>query len=210
MKYILVFLIILSIVVCFPSNYTKEERIKKRKELQQKMFDCILEGNISESLKSKVKEYKVEKSFKLYQFFTSKLSESDRAVVRNCRRQMVMNMRSIYGGRFRRFYNYSRTHMHFQIHYPHNNDTFGHRHWGSNSSSHHFYYSDPLRSHHHEFNSSHSNSHSFNSTLFKIQQSNFSYVHSPNSAHSQVHNSNSTQSHPSGSLFHPHSPKSNQ
>ena len=189
MKYALVFLITLSIVVCFPSyNYTKEERIKKRKELQKKMIDCILEGNISESLKSKVVEYKDEKSYKIFHLFTNKLSESDRNIVRKCRTEMIMNMRSIYGGRFGRFYNYPRIHDRFPHHYLHANDTFLYRH--SNSTSYHLYHFGPLRSGHHDFNSSHANS--------------------SNSAHSQIHNSNSTQTHPSGSLSHAHSPNANQ
>ena len=208
MKYILVFLITLSIVVCFPNQYTKEERIKKRKELQQKMIECILGGDISESLKSKVAEIKEEKYFKIFHLFTNKLGESDLKVVRKCRREMIMNMRSIYGGRFGRFYNYSRIHEHFQNHYPHGNGTFVHRHWGSNSSSHHFYYSDPLRSRHHEFNTSHS--HSFDSVHSEMHHSNFTHTHSSNSAHSQIHNSNSTQSHPSGSLSHLHSSNATQ
>ena len=189
MKYILVFLITLFIVDCFPSyNYTKEERIKKRKELQKKMVECILEGDISESLKSKVAEFKEENSYKIFQLFTNKLSESDRTVVRKCRRQMIMNMRTIYGGRFSRFYNYSRIHEHFQHHYHH--DNFPDRHGESNSSSHLLNHSDPLHSHYHDFNSSH--------------------LHSSNSAHSQMHNLNSSQMHPSGSLSHPHSSNTNQ
>ena len=202
MKYILVFLITLFIVDCFPSfNYTKEERIKKRKELQKKMVECILEGDISESLKIKVSKFKEENSYKIYHLFTSELSESDRTVVRKCRRQMILDMRTIYGGRFGHFFNYSRIHDHFQHHYPHDKFNFTDRHGESNSSSqlinhsdplpsHFLNHSEPLPSHHHDFNSSHS--------------------HSSNSAHSQMHSSNSSQLYPSGSLSHPNSSNANQ
>ena len=189
MKYILVFLITLFIVDCLPSyNYTKEERIKKRKELQKKMVECILDGDISESLKSKVVEYKDENSYKIFHLFTNKLSESDKTIVRKCRRQMILNMRSIYGGRFSHLYNYSRIHEHFQHHYRH--DNFTDRHRESNSSFHLLNHSDPLHSHHHDFNSTHS--------------------HSSNSAHSQMHNSNSSHLHPSDALSHPNSSNANQ
>jgi len=209
MKYAFLFLITLSIAICFPShNYTKEERIQKRKELQKKMVECVLEGDISASLKSKVEEYKDEKSYKIYSLFSSKLSESDRDVLRKCRREMIMNMRKIYGGRADRFYNYSRIHDHFRHFYQHGNRTFEHNHGEFNSSSHHLDHDHPLHSNHHEFDSPHS--HSFNSTHSHMHDSNFSHVHPSNSFHSLMHNASSSHSHPSGSNSHPHSSNTTQ
>ena len=158
------------------------------------MIECLLAGNISEDFKSKIVEQKEEKSYKIFHLFTKKLIESDRLVVRKCRREMLMKMRTIYGGRFHHNFNYSRFHNHFLFHHHHGNETNEDNHGTFNSSSSHLFQSAPLQSLHDEFNSTHSNSSdSANSQMLHPNCS-----HAQSSTNSEMQNSNSTQAQPSG------------
>ena len=186
MKYVLVFLIALALVDCYPYRqftYTKEQRLKRRKQFKKEMVDCLLQENISGKLKSKIEEYKEDETKKVFFLLSSDISESDKLAVRKCRRQTIMSIRKMFGGRFHRTFNHSNPH--YYDHFHHNNDTFEHKH-GENHTDSHPYHSAPDHSHKHEFNATHSHPSG-------------SHVH-PSGSH--IHPSGS-HAHPSGSHAHP-------
>jgi hypothetical protein len=183
MKYVLVFLIALVLVDCFPyrqSTFTKEQRLKRRKKFKQEMVDCLLQENISGKLKSKIEEYKEDETKKVFFLLSSDIGESDKLAVRKCRRQTIISIRKIFGGRFHRTFNHSNPFYH--DHFHHDNDSFEHKHEENHADTHPSH-SGPDHSHKHEFNSEHS--------------------HSSNPDHSKMHQFNATHSHPSGSHAHP-------
>ena len=54
MKSVLVFLVLMVFVVCPPPHFNAEERMKRRREFQQNMVDCIVKSEgVSAELKKK-------------------------------------------------------------------------------------------------------------------------------------------------------------
>ena len=205
MKYVLVFLIALALVDCFPYRqytYTKEQRLKRRKEFKKEMVDCLLQENISGKLKSKIEEYKEDDTKKVFFLLSLDISESDKLAIRKCRRQTIMSIRKMFGGRFHHTFNH--TNPLYHDHFHHDNDSFGDKH-GENHNGTHPYHSGPEHSHKHEFNSEHSHSSNahFNATHSHLSE-NHSHPH-PSASHSHPHPSAShSHPHPSASHSHPH------
>ena len=57
MKSVLVFLVLMVFVVCPPPHFNAEERMKRRREFQQNMVDCIVKSEgVSAELKKKIEE----------------------------------------------------------------------------------------------------------------------------------------------------------
>ena len=56
MKSLLVFLVLMVFVVCPPPHFNHEERMKRRREFQKSMADCIVKSEgVSAELKKKLK-----------------------------------------------------------------------------------------------------------------------------------------------------------
>ena len=205
MKYVLVFLLALALVDCYPYRhftYTKEQRLKRRKQFKKEMVDCLFQEDISGKLKSKIEEYKEDETKKVFFLLSSDISESDKLAVRKCRRQTIMSIRKTFGGRFHRTFNHSNPH--YYDHFRHDNDNFEHKH-GENHTNSHPYHSGPEHSHKHEFNADHS--HSSNSDHFKMHHFNATHSH-PSGSHSHPSGSHAhpsgSHAHPSASHSHPH------
>ena len=203
MRYVLVFLIALVLVDCFPvrqSTFTKEQKLKRHKKFKAEMVKCLLEENISAKLKSKIEEYKEDETKKVFFLLSSDISDSDKLAVRKCRRQTFISIRKMFGGRFHRTFNHSNPHYHEHSH--DDNDSFEDKH-GGNHTSPHPYHSGPHHSHKHEFDSEH-----FNAT-HPHPSGNHSHPH-PSGSHSHPCPSGShPHPHPSGSHPHPHPSNSN-
>ena len=164
MKYVLVFLVALALVDCFPVHqhtYTKERILKRRKQFKKEMVECLLGESISEKLKAKVQEYKDDETKRVFFLLNSDINDQDKLAVRKCRRQTQISIRKMFGGRFHRIFNH--TNPQYVDHFHHDNDTFGHKHGENAADSHPYHHSGP----HHSINNSehsHSSEHS-NSTL---------------------------------------------
>ena len=194
MRYVLVFLIAVVLVDCFPnrlSTFTKEQRLKRKKKFKKEMVECLLQENISGKLKSKIEEYKEDETKKVFFLLSSDISESDKLAVRKCRRQTLISIRKMFGGRFHHTFNHSNPHYH--EHFHHDNDSFEDKH-GEDHTGHHPYHSGPHHSHKHEFDSEHFNanhSHPSGNHSHPCPSGSNSHPH-PSGSHLNPHPSNST------------------
>ena len=83
-------------IVCPPvptEGEGQEERNERRKKFQQEITDCILKGDISTELKTKLQENKDEDLRKTLHTFLSKLDSNDKEVIRKCRREIFGKLR---------------------------------------------------------------------------------------------------------------------
>ena len=203
MRYVLLFLIALVLVDCYPyrqNTFTKEQRLKRKKKFKKEMVECLLEENISGKLKSKVEEYKEDDSKKVFFLLSSDISESDKLAVRKCRRQTMISVRKTFGGRFHRTFN--RSNPHYREHLKHDDDEEKH---GKNMTL--------LHHHKKELDPEHSNDEHGHFKKHHLKDFNATHSHpsgssahphpSGSSAHSHPSGS-SAHSHPSGSSAHPH------
>ena len=194
MRYVLVCLIALVLVDCFPVRqytFTKEQRLKRKKKFKKEMVECLLQENISEKLKSKIEEYKEDETKKIFFLLSADISESDKLAVRKCRRQTLINIRKMFGGRFHRTFNHSNPNYH--EHFHHGYDSFEDKH-GENHTGPHPYHSGPHHSYKPEFSSEHFNtthSHPSGSLSHPIPSGNHSHPY-PSGSNSHPHPSNST------------------
>ena len=96
MKAIL-FLFLFALIVCQNTEThgepTAEERTEKRKKFQQEITECILKGDISTELKTKLQESKEDDLRKTLHEFLNKIDSNDRAVIRQCRKEVFGKLR---------------------------------------------------------------------------------------------------------------------
>ena len=96
MKIVLFFLVLLVVVVCPPPKFNKEEALKRRKELQNQISECILKSeSVSADLKKKIEDNKEGDLRKILQLSHIKLDSNDREIVRKCRREFFEKMREM-------------------------------------------------------------------------------------------------------------------
>ena len=101
MRSVLVFLVVLALVVCPHPEFNREERLKKRKEFQKDLADCILKSEAaSADLKKQIEDNKDDDLRKVLHLFTSKLDSNDREIIRKCRRELFGKIREMHRGRF--------------------------------------------------------------------------------------------------------------
>ena len=102
MRGVLIFIFLASLVLCQqPESSTgkHEERVQRRKQFQQEIYDCILKEDISAELKTKLQENKDEDLRHTLHLFLNKLDTKDREVIRKCRREVFGKMRDLFKGR---------------------------------------------------------------------------------------------------------------
>jgi oligoendopeptidase F len=93
---VVLFLFLFALIVCPPvptEGEGQEERNERRKKFQQEITDCILKGDISTELKTKLQENKDEDLRKTLHTFLSKLDSNDKEVIRKCRREIFGKLR---------------------------------------------------------------------------------------------------------------------
>ena len=125
MKRILVFLFLISLVVCPLPDSEKEERKKKRKEFQREIRKCILDsGEISAHLRKELEDNKDEDDLrKVLHLFVTKLNENDREVIRKCRREYFSKLRDFHKERI-----FNKLHRNYTHHLPDEHDDHDHEH----------------------------------------------------------------------------------
>ena len=109
MKGVLAFLVLITLALCQPPHdfeFNKEERMKKRKEFQTQLADCILKSeSVSAELKKQIEDNKDDDLRKVLHLYMTKLDSNDREIIRDCRRQLFSKMREMHRGRFQDRFN---------------------------------------------------------------------------------------------------------
>ena len=106
MKNVLVF-VLLALVICHPPEFNKEERVKRRKEFNKEMGECILKGSISAELKTQIENNKDDDLRKVLHLYMTKLDTNDREIIKKCRRQLFSKMMEIHREKFKGRFNHS-------------------------------------------------------------------------------------------------------
>ena len=211
MKEALIFLFLIVLVVCPYPSYDREERIQKRKEFQNQLKECILKNdNISNDLKNQLQENKDDDLRKVLFTQFSKLEQSDREIIRKCRKEYYEKVRFMNRERFQGRFNHSYPFLHHHFPFLHRNRTFNDSHHvsendvTSHTSAHPSKSGPPC-------NSSHSSAHAHPSASAHPSKSSppcnsthsSAKVHSSASGHpsksSSAHAHTSTSGHPSKS-----------
>ena len=128
MKEALIFLFLIVLVVCPYPSYDRDERISKRKVFLNQLKECILKDeNISNDLKNQLQENKDDDLRKVLFTQFSKLEQSDREIIRKCRKEYYEKVRFMNRERFEGRFNHSYPFLH---HFPflHRNRTFNDSH----------------------------------------------------------------------------------
>ena len=128
MKEALIFLFLIVLVVCPYPSYDRDERIAKRKVFLNQLKECILKDeNISNDLKNQLQENKDDDLRKVLFTQFSKLEQSDREIIRKCRKEYYEKVRFMNRERFEGRFNHSYPFLH---HFPflHRNRTFNDSH----------------------------------------------------------------------------------
>ena len=101
MKSVLVFLVLMVFVVCPPPFFNAEERMKRRREFQQNMVDCIVKSEgVSAELKQKIEDNKEDDIRKILHLYITKLDSSDREIIKNCRKELFTKLRESFRDRW--------------------------------------------------------------------------------------------------------------
>ena len=88
MNKVLFFLILLSFIVCQPSEAKREEMRQRRREQDRLLAECILNNTqTSPELKKLIEENKDDHIMKALHPRDHKLEKSDRDIIRNCRKE---------------------------------------------------------------------------------------------------------------------------
>ena len=97
MNKVLIFLVLISFIICQPSEAKREEmRQKRKRERDHKLMECILSNNqTSPTLKKLIEENKEENLRKALRPKDHKLEISDRVIIRNCRKELFDKRREI-------------------------------------------------------------------------------------------------------------------
>ena len=126
MKGFLLFIFLSALVVCqHPESHEgkHEERVQRRKQMQKDINDCILKGEISTELRSKLEENKEDLRHTLH-LFMNKLDTKDKEVIRKCRREVFGKMKELFHGRkFNNFLNRTKYRHHPLLHERYGNHT---------------------------------------------------------------------------------------
>ncbi len=94
MKKILLFLFLITFIICPPSDSVKEEMMRRRKEKDEKIKECILKSSMaSDYIKNLIKENKDENVMKKFHHRNKDISENDHKVIKQCRFQMIESLR---------------------------------------------------------------------------------------------------------------------
>ena len=97
MNKVLIFLVLITFIICQPSEAKREEmRQKRKRERDHKLMECILSNNqTSPTLKKLIEENKEENLRKALRPKDHKLEISDRVIIRNCRKELFDKRREI-------------------------------------------------------------------------------------------------------------------
>ena len=97
MNKVLIFLVLISFIICQPSEAKREEmRQKRKRERDHRLMECILSNNqTSPTLKKLIEENKEENLRKALRPKDHKLEISDRVIIRNCRKEYHEKRREI-------------------------------------------------------------------------------------------------------------------
>ena len=96
MNKVLIFLVLISFIICEPSEARREEIRQKRIERDKQLMECILSNNqTSPTLKKLIEENKEENLRKALRPKDHKLEISDRVIIRNCRKELYDKRREI-------------------------------------------------------------------------------------------------------------------
>ena len=88
MNKVLFFLILLSFIVCQPSEAKREKMRQRRREQDRLLAECILNNRqTSPELKKLIEENKDEHLMRALHPRDHKLEKSDRDIIRNCRKE---------------------------------------------------------------------------------------------------------------------------
>ena len=97
MNKVLIFLVLISFIICQSSEAKREEmRQKRKREREHKLMECILSNKqTSPTLKKLIEENKEENLRKALRPKDHKLEISDRVIIRNCRKELFDKRREI-------------------------------------------------------------------------------------------------------------------
>ena len=97
MNKVLIFLVLISFIICQPSDARREEIRQKRREHDKQLKECILRNEqTSPTLKKLIEENKEEENLmKALHPIYHKLEISDRVIIRNCRKELFDKRREI-------------------------------------------------------------------------------------------------------------------
>ena len=98
MNKVLIFLVLISFIICQSSEAKREEmRQKRKREREHKLMECILSNKqTSPTLKKLIEENKEEENLmKALHPIYHKLEISDRVIIRNCRKELYDKRREI-------------------------------------------------------------------------------------------------------------------
>ena len=94
MRAFLIFLVLIVLVTCQPSNERMEERSRRRKEHQMKIAECILKSSdASPEFKKSIEENKDTDLRRVFHPRDHSLDYKDYNVLRTCRREMFEKLR---------------------------------------------------------------------------------------------------------------------
>ena len=99
MRVFLFSLLILLVVCPIPHNIehlTHHERLQRRKKFQKEIIDCVLNSEISKSLKEKLEENKEKDLREMIHLFMNKVDTKDKEIIRKCRREIFSKMRDMF------------------------------------------------------------------------------------------------------------------
>ena len=102
MRGVFIFMFLATLVLCqHPETHEgrHEERVQRRKKIQQEICECIMKEDISTELKTKLQENKDEDLRHTLHLFLNKLDTKDREAIRKCRREVFGKMRDMFRNR---------------------------------------------------------------------------------------------------------------
>ena len=107
MKNVLLF-VLLTLAICHPPEFNREERARRREEFNKEMAECILKGDsISAELKTQIENNKNDDLRKVLHLYMTKLDTNDREVIRKCRRELFSKMMEKHRDRFHGRFNHT-------------------------------------------------------------------------------------------------------
>ena len=118
------FLFLFALITCqFPGGQFEEDRTQRRKKFQKEIAECILKGDISTELKTKLQENKEEDLRNTLHMFLNKLDSNDREVIRQCRREIFGKLRESFRNKRHEGFMNSTHYRHHPFHHerPENN-----------------------------------------------------------------------------------------
>ena len=90
MNKVLIFLVLISFIICEPSKAKREEMLQEIKEHDKQLKECILRNEqTSPTLKKLIEENKEENLMKALHPRDHKLEKSDVDIIRKCRRVLI-------------------------------------------------------------------------------------------------------------------------